>query len=80
MALALQEDFEKETVIISDHAKLDRQAGSVVYTGDVILTQGTIKINADRLTVFAAVTIALRKSSPKANPLFASNKFNPKKP
>ncbi|MEN9464999.1 MAG: hypothetical protein RL217_1180 [Pseudomonadota bacterium] len=68
LALALPEDFDQETVIVSDSAKLDRQAGSVVYSGDVILTQGTIKINADRLTVFRGSDDRLEKVIAEGKP------------
>lgn len=48
---ALPEDFEQEVIIVSDRAHLDRHTGQVVYSGDVILTQGTLRIEADTLTV-----------------------------
>lgn len=36
-------------VIQSDRAELDRKTGMVIYEGDVELTQGTLKIQSDRL-------------------------------
>ena len=48
---ALQEDWEQEIVILSNRAELDRKANVVIYTGDVVLTQGTLRIESDKLTV-----------------------------
>src|SRR5690554_4818076 len=48
---ALPEDFEQEVVINSDRAQLDRKSGQVIYSGDVVLTQGTLRIESDTLTV-----------------------------
>ena len=47
--VALPDDWQKEMTILSDSAEIDRRAGTVVYEGNVILTQGTLKIEADRL-------------------------------
>lgn len=49
--LALPEDFDQEIIVVSDSAYLDRKTGEVIYQGNVELTQGTLKINADKLTV-----------------------------
>jgi len=38
-------------VILSDHAELDRKAGVVIYEGNVILTQGTLRIESERLLI-----------------------------
>src|SRR5690554_2676694 len=48
---ALPEDFEQEVIINSDRAQLDRKSGQVIYSGDVVLTQGTLRIESDTLTV-----------------------------
>ena len=49
--IALPDDWQKEMTILSDSAEIDRRAGTVVYEGNVILTQGTLKIEADRLMI-----------------------------
>ncbi len=49
--VALPDDWQKEMTILSDSAEIDRRAGTVVYEGNVILTQGTLKIEADRLMI-----------------------------
>jgi len=52
-ALALESDATEEITIQSDRAELDRKAGTAIYTGDVILEQGTLKITADRITLIS---------------------------
>lgn len=48
---ALESDQYKEIIIYSNSAKLNAKTGVVVYTGNVVLYQGTIKMTADELTV-----------------------------
>lgn len=48
---ALPDDWQQEMTILSDSAEIDRRAGTVVYLGNVILTQGTLRIEADRLMI-----------------------------
>lgn len=50
-AQALPEDEQQELVIRSQQAEMDRRTGVVIYQGNVILTQGTLKIEADRLEI-----------------------------
>ncbi len=50
-AYALPDDWQQEMVILSDHAELDRKAGVVIYEGNVILTQGTLRIESERLLI-----------------------------
>ncbi|MCD8523591.1 MAG: lipopolysaccharide transport periplasmic protein LptA [Saccharospirillaceae bacterium] len=50
-ALALPDDWQQEMTILSDRAELDRKAGVVIYEGNVVLTQGTLRIESDRLLI-----------------------------
>lgn len=50
--LALESDSKKEITIQSDRAELDNKEGTAIYIGDVILEQGTLKITADRITLY----------------------------
>lgn len=50
-ARALPSDSEQDMTIISDQAEIDRRQGSIVYLGNVVLTQGTLTIEADRLVI-----------------------------
>lgn len=51
-ALALESDAEKEITIQSDRAELDHKEGTATYIGDVILKQGTLKITAEKITLY----------------------------
>lgn len=62
VAHALPEDWQQEIVILSDQAKIDRASGTVIYTGNVVLTQGTLRIEADRLTAYRAADNQLEKA------------------
>lgn len=48
---ALPEDTQQEIRIASDKAFLDKPKGELVYTGNVRLNQGTLKIEADKVTI-----------------------------
>lgn len=48
---ALPEDWEQEAIILADGAEFDRKNDTVIYTGDVVLTQGTLRIESERLVV-----------------------------
>ena len=79
LAHALPEDFDQEVVIVSDRAKIDRQAGVVIYEGEVILTQGTLRIESDRLTVISRDG-ALEKASAEGRPARYQQQINPDSP
>lgn len=49
--LALTGDTEQPIHIDSAQQSLDMQGNTVTFTGDVVVTQGTIKINADKVVV-----------------------------
>lgn len=50
-AFALTGDTEQPIHIESDQQSLDMQGNVVTFTGNVLVTQGTIKINADKVVV-----------------------------
>lgn len=50
-ALALPEDASQPIRIEAEHAEVDQNAGTVVYTGSVQAQQGTMRVSADRLTI-----------------------------
>ena len=50
-AQALPEDTQQEIRISSDKASLDREKGLIVYTGNVKMNQGTLSIEADKVTL-----------------------------
>lgn len=51
---ALPEDREQPIHITADQALRDEKQGVTVYSGNVMLTQGTLKIRAEKLTIFHA--------------------------
>lgn len=51
-AVALPEDRNQAIEITADKAIRDERAGFTVYTGDVILKQGSLHIEADKITIF----------------------------
>ena len=50
-AWALPSDREQPIRIQADSAELDDKQGVAVYRGDVIITQGTLKITGDTVTI-----------------------------
>lgn len=50
--LALPDDRNQAIEITAERALRDEKAGYTVYTGDVILVQGSLRIEAERLTIF----------------------------
>lgn len=50
-SISLPSDWDQEMVIQSDRAELDRKTGMVIYEGKVELTQGSLKIQSERLLV-----------------------------
>lgn len=50
---ALPSDRQQPIKIESDQAEQDEKRGTTTYTGSVVIRQGTIKINADKVTVFS---------------------------
>lgn len=51
-SLALEQDWQQAVTILSDHAELDRKTGMVMYEGNVTLTQGSLRIEAEQLLLF----------------------------
>jgi lipopolysaccharide export system protein LptA len=52
MAFGLESDSEQPIYIDSNNAVYDEKAQISTYTGNVLATQGTIKIDADKLVVY----------------------------
>lgn len=48
---ALPDDKNKEIHIASDQAQLDKPQGIIIYTGNVQMQQGTLNIQADKITL-----------------------------
>lgn len=52
LALALENDSEQPVYIDSDNAIYDEKTEVSTYTGKVVATQGSIRIDADKLVVY----------------------------
>lgn len=50
---ALPEDRDQPIEIRADRVEIDDEAGTAVYLGAVQLDQGTLRVNAHRLTIFS---------------------------
>ena len=48
---ALEEDVNKPIEVEADSVEIDEGSGKSIYKGNVILTQGSIRLAADRITV-----------------------------
>lgn len=53
LSSALPSDRQQPIKIESDRAIQDDKKGTTIYEGSVVIRQGTIKINADKVTVFS---------------------------
>jgi lipopolysaccharide export system protein LptA len=67
-AYSLESDANAEITIQSDRAEFDRKLGTAIYTGSVILQQGTLLINADQIALFSDTAQHLNKAVAKGIP------------
>lgn len=51
-AFALSTDSEQPIEIEANAAELDDEKGVTIYTGDVVVTQGSIRMTGDKMTVY----------------------------
>lgn len=78
-ALSLPNDWQQAMTILSDTAEIDRRAGTVIYEGNVVLTQGTLKIEADRLLVLRDGD-SLEKAVAEGSPAYYEQQIEVGKP
>lgn len=65
---ALESDSAQEITIQSDRAEFDRKAGTATYSGNVILQQGTLRIDAEQITLFSDDRQKLTRSVASGSP------------
>ncbi len=65
---ALESDGEQPVNIEADSAIMDETQGVAEYEGDVVVTQGSIRILADKLTVYMDDDRALERITAVGNP------------
>ncbi len=68
-AFALQSDYEKPINVVSEQQMADLKANRVIFEGDVEATQGTMKINADKVEVQRASNGQLESIIAYGNPV-----------
>lgn len=78
-AMSLPDDWQKAMTILSDTAEIDRRAGTVIYEGNVVLTQGTLKIEAERLLVLRDGD-SLEKAVAEGSPAYYEQQIEAGKP
>ncbi len=60
LALGLPDDREQPIQLEADRAQYDRTSGISVYEGDVAITQGTMRLAADKVTVYTKDSVFQR--------------------
>ncbi len=60
VALALPDDAEQPIKISADQAVRDEKEGVTIYSGNVRMSQGSLQLEADKITVFRVVDEADR--------------------
>jgi lipopolysaccharide export system protein LptA len=60
LSSALESDREKPIKIQADAALVDESNGSSVYKGNVIITQGTLKVTANEVEIFTAANAIIQ--------------------
>jgi len=68
LAQALESDTRQEITIQSDRAEFDRKNGTATYIGNVLMRQGTLKIDADQVTLFSNEEQKLEKAIATGKP------------
>ncbi|WP_353570527.1 lipopolysaccharide transport periplasmic protein LptA [Candidatus Albibeggiatoa sp. nov. BB20] len=79
-ALALSSDTNKPISIEADEAMIDDIKGIAIYTGNVIVTQGSIRINSEKLTLHYSKSQSLEKAVATGSPVQFKIKPDGKKP
>lgn len=79
-ALALPGDREQPIRIESDRAQRDGQRGVTVYEGDVELRQGSLHIQADRLTIHTDADNRVQRVEAQGAPARFEQQPEPDKP
>lgn len=65
---ALSTDQDQPIQIKSDAATIDNLKGTAIYKGNVVITQGTIRINAEKVTLTYTEKQDLKKVMVEGNP------------
>ncbi len=78
-AYALDSDREQPVHLEADHASYNQQTGVTVYTGNVILTQGTLRVEADIVTANLDQNRSIKDVTAQGKPAKFQQKVSPDK-
>lgn len=78
-AVALPSDRNQPIRIQADKANLDDRKGIAIYTGDVIITQGTIRLYGDKVTIYRDQIGDIKKLIALGKPARYQEKTDPAK-
>lgn len=76
---ALDSDRDQPVHLEADHATYNQQTGVTVYSGNVIITQGTIKIQADTVTANLDANKSIKDVTAIGKPAKFQQKTSPDK-
>ncbi len=77
--VALEEDRKQPIQIESDQAERNEKAGTTIYMGNVELTQGSLKMLADRLEIYTLKGNQLERIVAYGKPAYVEQKPEPDK-
>src|SRR5690625_7247254 len=60
-ATGLDSDRDQPAELSANHAEMNNATGIGIYTGDVVLIQGTMRLKADKMTVYTTATGDLQR-------------------
>lgn len=78
-AHALDSDRDQPVNLEADHATYNQQTGVTVYSGNVIITQGTIRIQADNVVANLDVNRSIKDVTATGKPAKFQQKISPDK-
>lgn len=67
-ATALDSDRQQPAQLVADRAEMNNATGVGIYTGNVVLTQGTLRMSADRMTVYTTPEGEIRRVVSEGDP------------
>jgi lipopolysaccharide export system protein LptA len=79
LAQALPDDRNQPIHIQADRAQLDQRQGVTIYEGDVQLTQGSLQIVAERITIHTNADNRVQKLVAKGRPARLQQQPDPEK-
>ena len=78
-AYALDSDRDQPVNLEADHATYNQQTGVTVYSGNVIITQGTIRIQADNVVANLDASRSIKDVTAVGKPAKFQQKISPEK-